>query len=209
MIEDDITIRSVQHYLYCPHRWGLMEIDCAWSENYFVTKANIIHERVHNPKSDYSLRGVKHYTSVSVYNDEYGLYGITDCIEVTGQDRYRIVEYKPTRPKGKDFNYDDLIQVFAQKVCVDKTFNCDSEGIIYYADDKKRVKLPFEENYDEYNGILKQTLSQMRELLQKGKIPEKIKGQKCSGCSMKDICMPNLSIPRSIRKSIEEISDGE
>ena len=23
----EITIRSIQHYLYCPHRWGLLEID--------------------------------------------------------------------------------------------------------------------------------------------------------------------------------------
>ena len=28
----EITIRSIQHYLYCPHRWGLLEIDKAWAE---------------------------------------------------------------------------------------------------------------------------------------------------------------------------------
>ena len=48
----EITIRSIQHYLYCPHRWGLMEIDKAWAENVYVTKANLMHERVHDPEKN-------------------------------------------------------------------------------------------------------------------------------------------------------------
>ena len=37
MKTQEIAIRSIQHYMYCPHRWGLMEIDRAWAENAFVT----------------------------------------------------------------------------------------------------------------------------------------------------------------------------
>lgn len=33
----EISIRSLQHFLYCPHRWGLLEIGKVWAENYFVT----------------------------------------------------------------------------------------------------------------------------------------------------------------------------
>lgn len=59
MINTEITIRSIQHYLYCPHRWGLIEINDCWAENIFVTKANFLHERVHDPDKKYSLRGKK------------------------------------------------------------------------------------------------------------------------------------------------------
>lgn len=85
MMSDEITIRSIQHYMYCPHRWGLLEIDCAWAENVFVTKANFMHERVHNPDKNYSSRGKKVFTAVPVYNDqkEYNLYGVTGCLELT------------------------------------------------------------------------------------------------------------------------------
>ena len=38
---DQIALRDLQHFLYCPHRWGLMHIDCAWAENYYVVKANL------------------------------------------------------------------------------------------------------------------------------------------------------------------------
>ena len=83
MRNEEITIRSIQHYMYCPHRWGLLEIDKAWAENVFVTKANLMHERVHDPDRHYTARGRKVYTSVPVYNDleEYNLYGVTDCLE--------------------------------------------------------------------------------------------------------------------------------
>lgn len=48
MTEDDISIRSIQHFLYCPHRWGLIEIDRSWVENYYVTKSDLMHKRVHD-----------------------------------------------------------------------------------------------------------------------------------------------------------------
>lgn len=146
MKEIEISIRSIQHYLYCPHRWGLIEIDRAWAENYFVTKANLMHERVHDPDQGYLSRGRRVYTSVPVYNDlpEYQLYGVTDCIEATAQEIGKyitpdelkgknlcIVEYKPTKPKDSICRMEDLMQIFAQKLCVDYVFCCDCAAEIY------------------------------------------------------------------------------
>ena len=132
----EITIRSIQHYLYCPHRWGLLEIDKAWEENIFVTKANLMHKRVHDPKKNYISRGKKVFTSVPIYNDlePYNLYGMTDCMELHenkngisingSEEKYQIVvvEYKPTKPKKQEYREDDLMQVFAQKLCIDFVF---------------------------------------------------------------------------------------
>ena len=213
MISEDISIRSIQHFLYCPHRWGLMEIDCAWAENFFVTKANIIHNRVHDTKSSHFVSGKNCYTSVSVYNDkpEYNLYGVTDCIEISSLkgNKHCIVEYKPTKPKNKEYNFEDLMQVFSQKICVDYVFNCDCDGVLYYADVKKRVRLPLNENFEEYDTTLKTTLKQMREYLSIGKIPAVQKSKKCNGCSMKDICIPSLKIKNGVRGRIEEIMSDD
>lgn len=205
--EREISIRSIQHFLYCPHRWGLIEIDRAWEENFFVTKANQVHNRVHDSKQRYTSKNRKIYTSVPVYNDlaEYNLYGVTDCIEIIGDD-YCIVEYKPTKPKERTHNLDDLMQVFAQKICVDFVFSCDCTAEIYYADVKRRFPLPLKENYWEYDKLLKETLNRMREYLIKGEIPEIQKNQKCSGCSMKDLCMPQLKKVPKVRNQIEMIN---
>lgn len=202
----EITIRSIQHYLYCPHRWGLMQIERDWAENIYVTKANIVHNRVHNPLQSYTSRNAKVFTSVPVYNDleEYNLYGIVDCLElkkdnkngvVIGNDKYNIciVEYKPTKPRDKEYHEEDLMQVFAQKICVDFIFGCDCQGVLYYADVKKRISLPLRENYEKYDLLLKESLTEMRKNLAMGIIPPIQKNQKCSGCSMKDLCMPSSS----------------
>lgn len=213
MEENVINIRDIQHFLYCPHRFGLMKIDTAWSENLFVTKANLLHERVHNTDSTYTLRGRKVYTALNIYFDEpeFNLYGVLDCLEYirhSDKGEYCIVEYKPTAPKGIAFRREDALQVFAQKLCVDSIFACDAECCIYHADTKKRVRLPFNkeyEQYGEYKAELKGILSQMRHYMKEGIIPPIVRGQKCNGCSMQDICLPkavDTSRSPSIRQQI-------
>ena len=216
----EITLRSIQHYLYCSHRWGLLEIDKAWAENVFVTKANLLHDRVHDPDANCTSRGKKIFTSVPVYNDldEYNLYGVVDVLELTedpkgipvnGYDKkYKIciVEYKPSKPKDREYREDDLMQVFAQKICVDYIFGGDCSAALYYADVRRRVSLPLKENFDEYDQRLKDTLAEMRKYLSIGRIPPIRKGQKCAGCSMKDLCMPSAVKRKFLSKEISEIS---
>lgn len=223
MSEIEITIRSIQHYMYCPHRWGLMEIDSAWSENVFVTKANLMHDRVHDPDKNHTTRGKKVYTAIPVYNDleEYNLYGIVDCLELqkdisgisidNSTEKYKIciVEYKPTKPKNADYNDDDFMQVYAQKICVDYVFGGNSDAEIYYADVKKRVSLPIKENSNILDKQLKRLLQEMRGYLEKGSIPPILKGQKCNGCSMKDLCMPTIHKINNFRLEVEKIRNAE
>ena len=49
-----INIRTIQHYMYCPRRWGLLEINNDWVENAFVVKADIMHGRVHDGSHSFS-----------------------------------------------------------------------------------------------------------------------------------------------------------
>lgn len=217
----EIAIRSIQHFMYCPHRWGLLEIDKAWAENVFVTKANLMHERVHDPDRNYISKGKKVYTSVPVYNDmeEYNLYGVTDCLELKkdkegvsvgeSEEKFNIciVEYKPKKPKKKEYNEEDLMQVFAQKICVDYVFGGDCDAVIYYADVKKRIPLPLKENFDVYDRQLKALLAEMRINIEQGVIPSIRKGQKCSGCSMKDLCMPSVRKSKDFFDEIKRIQE--
>lgn len=222
MNDRTLNIRNIQHYMYCPRRYALLEINKDWSENAFIVKADIMHEHVHDGSHSFSdsKRIVK--SAVAVYNDlpEYDLYGITDCVEfvrssqgvtvsgLEGTYKVRLVEYKPKSPKGEAFHETDAIQVFAQKVCADYVWNCDSEAYIYYSDIKKRVRLPFDEDYYKYDKLLKKLLDEMREVIDKHEIPHRSKGQKCSGCSVADLCFPKDK-KYCVRKEINLMSGGE
>jgi CRISPR-associated exonuclease Cas4 len=185
-----------------------LEIDRAWAENYFVVKAALVHERAHS-MSQYASRGKRVYTAVKVWNDEYGLFGVTDCIEEQN-GKYTIVEYKPTAPKSGTVRDEDAMQIFAQKICVDHVFSTDCSAEIYYADTKKRYRLPFEEEYQSRLDRLCDLLRKMQEYRQAGIIPAIRSGQVCSGCSMKDMCIPSAVKKRTdIRGSIIQFSEDE
>lgn len=213
---NQIKIRDIQHYMYCPHRWGLLTIDCAWAENYFVVKGDLLHKRVHDPTGSYTGRNKKVVTSLSVYHDELLIYGVIDCLElfpddtgvsvkgIDGKYRLCIVEYKPTAPKNKLFHEEDAMQVFAQKLCVDYLFKTDCQCVIYYADTKQRVELPFAREYDIYYKQLVMLLEDMRNYREKEQIPPVIKSQNCNGCSLKDLCIPLKRKSKSVREKISE-----
>ena len=99
------------------------------------------------------------------------------------------------------------MQVFAQKICVDYVFGSECDGVLYYADTKKRVALPLKENYEQYDQRLRLLLTQMREYLNAGRIPPIRKGQKCSGCSMKDLCMPSMKKVPNLREEMRKMGE--
>ncbi len=218
MNNNTINIRQIQHYMYCPRRFALLELNDDWLENAFVIKANILHQNVHDGKHSFSDNKKIVRSDISIYNDlpEYDLFGKADCIEfiknsagiqISGHDgKYivKLIEYKPKAPKDKAFHDTDAIQVFAQKLCADHIWRCDSEAYIYYSDIRKRVKLPFDTEFEKYDEIIKNLLSEMRALLKEKKIPSRRKGQKCSGCSLADICMPKES-----KYSVRDIAMSE
>lgn len=76
-----INIRTIQHYMYCQRRFGLLEIENAWAENVSVVLANIMHENVHLGKHQFKSNNKVVLSSVTLYNDELDLYGVADCIE--------------------------------------------------------------------------------------------------------------------------------
>lgn len=204
MNDTSVNIRGIQHFLYCPRRYALLEINNDWAENYFVVKANLIHQHVHDGSHSFSDSRKTVRSDIAVYNDlpEYDLFGVLDCAEfirdkngadiigMDGKFRVNIVEYKPKSPKGNAFNDTDAIQVFAQKICADYIWKCDCEAYIYYSDIRKRVRLPFDTEFEKYDEMLKKLLREIRQTLDKREIPPRKKGQKCSGCSMADICFP-------------------
>lgn len=204
MTDSTINIRSIQHYMYCPRRFALLEVNSDWAENAFVVKANLLHENVHSGAHSFSDSRKAVRSDIAVYNDmpEYDIFGITDCVEfvkskdggeicgLDGKYKVCIVEYKPKAPKDTPFRETDAIQVFAQKICADYVWNCGSEAYIYYDDIRRRVKLPFDTEYEKYDEMLKSLLAEMRQLLSKNDIPPRRKGQKCSGCSLSDYCFP-------------------
>ena len=88
---------------------------------------------------------------------------------------------------------------------MDYVFGGDCEAVLYYADVKKRIQLPLKDNFEVYNRKLIELLKEIRTNFEQGVIPPIRKGQKCSGCSMKDLCMPSIKKSRDLLSEIRRI----
>ena len=220
--EMTLNIREIQHYLYCPRRFALLKLNCDWAENVSVIKADLMHSNVHDGSHSFSDRSKIVRSDIPVYHDapEYDLYGVPDCVEfirddagvtvplLTGRFRVRIVEYKPHAPKDAPYHETDAMQVFAQKLCADYVWHCDSEAYLYYADIKKRVRLPFDAEFARYDERLRILLSEMRSILASHQIPTRKKGQRCSGCSIAELCFPKTQ-NGTVREAILAMTEDE
>lgn len=90
---------------------------------------------------------------------------------------------------------------------MDYLFNCDCDAVLYYADVKKSIPLPLRENFTEYDCELKELLLQIRRYISEGIIPGIPQTQNCSGCSLKDLCLPPKKRlkKKNIRECIKEM----
>lgn len=199
-----IAIRAIQHYAYCPHRWGLLYQEGMWAENAFTVQGDLLHERVHREKLLVKSGAGLSFGGVSLYSEKLGIYGKADLIELVrdrdgvsiaelpGKYLVRLIEYKPTAPKG-EVHTADRLQVYAQFRCAQELFGERVEAYFYFADTRRRVALSFG-NEDE--AVLLRVLEEIRSAQQDGEIPP-IRIQKgCSGCSMADRCMPRVDTVR-------------
>lgn len=196
--EETVNLREVQHFVYCPHRWGLLYIGCDWSENAFVSRGNLLHERADSGKSS-MLRGSRTDRAVQVFQDEWGLFGVLDCLQLTpdkggcfiekygGKFALTVVEYKPSQPAWPRASEADRMQLLAQKICVDSMFGVDCSACFYFADSRQRLSVAFGPE-DEQR--LREVLAAIRRARSGGGLPPVRRGQYCSGCSVKDICLP-------------------
>lgn len=208
--------------MYCPRRFALLEVNDDWAENAFVVKQTSSMRTSTAASATLKISVRSSESDLSVYNDDpkYNIFGVVDCIEfvrdkcgdyidtLDGTFRVEIVEYKPTRPKAGEFNQTDAIQVYAQKLCVDNVFHCNSRCFLYYADVRRRSELPFDTQGAEYDKMLCDYLGKMREILAADIIPKRVKGQKCSGCSLSDMCFPKVK-KYSVKNTIFSMNGGE
>ena len=154
--EDAVAIREVQHFAYCPHRWGLIHIGCDWRENAFVNREKLRHVPVDGGQAA-ALRGCIVERSVQVYNDAWGLFGVLDALELKPSAKgafvskyakrfsMTVIEYKPSKPRSEHALFADRMQLLAQKICADHVFETDCAACFFYGDIRKRTWVIFEE----------------------------------------------------------------
>ncbi|SEP88124.1 CRISPR-associated protein Cas4 [Nitrosomonas ureae] len=186
---EPIYLSRLQHYLYCPRQFALIELENIWIENQFTAEGQVLHQRVN--QADQQKRGaVRTARALRLANAELRIEGVADVVEYHQQaDGTKIpfpIEYKRGKPKA---HRADEVQLCAQALCLEEMHGVAvPEGALFYGEVRRRHPVIFDA---ELRNLTLQTIIACRDIVQTNITPHAIyQARKCNGCSLIDQCHP-------------------
>lgn len=77
-----LYLSRLQHYLFCPRQFALIELECAWAENVFTAEGQVMHEKVNSGGHD--TRGnIKTVRTLPLGHRALGLEGLLMWSNIT------------------------------------------------------------------------------------------------------------------------------
>lgn len=199
---EPLPLSALNDFLYCSRRAGLKFIDGLRAANEHTILGEIAHEHVDFP--GYEQRsGWELQRALPLFSDTLCLSGKADLIEVHRDRQGKVIEARPIEyKKGPRRRFDnDEVQLCAQALCLEEMFGRPvSAGAIYHAQSECRTEVTFDDD------LRQQTLTainDLRALLAIAKIPPAEMKPQCEGCSLHEICLPELARPASAWRSAE------
>ena len=215
-----LMLSGIQHFAFCPRQWALIHIENQWEENVRTVEGNIMHKRAHDGPQIETRKNLVVSRQMKVYSKYLGISGICDVVEFNkckkGEEGVRLygreglykvhpVEYKKGEPKE---NNADRLQLVAQAICLEEMM-CTriEEGNLYYGTTKRREHV---EITDSLRQEVENICLQMHQYFDRQYTPNIKRTKSCNACSLKNICLPQLSKKKSVHNYIlKTIKDGE
>lgn len=186
-----LYLSRLQHYLFCPRQFALIELECAWEENLFTAEGQVMHEKVNSGGHD--TRGnIKTVRTLRLGHKALGLEGVADVVEYhtddTGTQAPFPIEYKRGKPKS---HRADEVQLCAQALCLEDMHDCVvPRGALFYGKTRRRHAVDFDK---ELRQITLDAIGDCRHIIASGQTPKPIYStSKCRNCSLKDHCHPKI-----------------
>ena len=185
MSETYIPLSQMNTYVFCPRRFYYESVEGHQVINEHIEEGKIKHARVDTEMKDRNERGVKVSRRQYLASDTLGVSGYLDLIEEKAGVSCP-VEYKKA---GTGNWLNDQVQLCLQGMLIEEaTGTSVPHGYIYYIGSKRRRKVVFD---DELRQTSRDFVSDAGSLLQTRKIPEPVHDNRCNGCSVRGICLPD------------------
>lgn len=184
----------VRKYVYCPRLFHLEHVQGEWSDTEDTLEGELVHRRVDEergavPAPEEVSEGERiHARSVLVSSEALGLIARVDLLEGEAGE-VRPVDYKKGSP-GPHGPWDtERIHLCAQGLILrDNGYRCD-EGILYYAETRQRLIVPFDDH------LVAQTRAAVEGLRRVARDPVPppplVDSPKCPRCALVGICLPD------------------
>lgn len=213
--EDYLQLSGLQHFIFCRRQWALIHLEQQWAENLLTVQGDILHEKAHNGDSRETRGDLLITRGMKIHSPTLGVSGACDVVEFhrtsdgiplperEGLWQAYPVEYKRGKPKENDA---DRMQLCAQGMCLEEMLCCDvPEGALFYGETRRREMVEFTPALRQK---VQEALEEMHMLYRRQYTPKVKPTKNCSGCSLRELCLPKLSRKQSVqtylKKHLEE-----
>ncbi|MBL8294932.1 MAG: CRISPR-associated protein Cas4 [Bryobacterales bacterium] len=184
--EERLPLSALNQYSYCPRRCALIHVEGVFVDNAFTLEGTLLHEQADTAGYE-TAAGVRVVRALPLFCRRLGLTGKADIVEFRGGIAYP-VDYK--RGKRKTWANDD-VQLCAQAFCLEEMFGKPvAAGAVYHAGSKRRREVKFS---DSLRAMTERVITEVRNLISTQEIPPGHMKPQCAGCSLHEICLPELS----------------
>lgn len=207
-----LMISGIQHFKFCRRQWALIHVEQQWAENEHTVVGELMHKKAHDPYLIEKRKDVLIVRALPVSSRSIGISGECDIVEFHKCDEgiklighrglYSVypVEYKKGKSKESD---EDKLQLAAQAMCLEEMFLTQiPEGALYYGETRRREVVEFTE---EIRNQVKSIFEEMHGYYERKYTPKVKTTKACSGCSLKDICLPKLMKTGSVKAYVSKM----
>lgn len=197
-LDDDlpglVPARMINEFTYCPRLFFLEWVQARWADNDDTAEGRFVHRKVDRAAGAAPLPDDGDLTtarSVMLSSAELGIVARVDVLEGSAGAGVRPVDTKRGRPPDNPTRSwePERVQLCAQGLLLrEHGYRCD-EGVLYFAESRERVVVPFDD------ALVERTRSLLTELrtaaTSDAAPPPLVESPKCPRCSLVGICLPD------------------
>ncbi len=199
-----LPISALNHLVFCERRCALIHVEGVFEENVYTLEGTFAHETADTPGYQ-NEKGVKVERALPLYSRRLLLSGRADIVELRRQGKLLVpcpIDYK----RGAKHKWEnDDVQLCAQGLCLEEMLGVEvPRGAIFHATSRRRREVEFS---DELRRLTLDSIRRLHELIREARIPAANYEPKCEGCSLIQICMPELAAKPAIGKRLFQIEE--
>jgi CRISPR-associated exonuclease Cas4 len=185
--ENLLPLSALNHLLYCERRCALIHIEGIFVENVYTLEGSLTHEAADTPGYE-TASGGRAVRALPLFSKSMGVVGKADIVEFRGNTPYP-VDYKRGRRKKWD---NDDVQLCSQALCLEEMLGVSvPRGAIFHAQSKRRREVEFTPTLRDHT---RDTIERLRAFLTARVVPISELKPQCEGCSLHEVCLPELRV---------------
>ncbi len=206
-----VPARILNEFVYCPRLAYLEWVQKEWADSSDTVEGKRTHRRVDQqsgqlPDPFEEVEDIKIARSVELSSRKLNLVAKIDLVESKAGIAVPIDYKRGKRPHTAKNAYDpERVQLCAQGLLLEEHGYTCTEGVLYFAASKERVKVPFDH---ELRALTLDSLARLQSVVDGGRIPPPLeKSPKCPRCSLVGICLPDeINLLQAMYTEVRPIS---